>query len=356
MGSFSRLFGKHPALLTVLVVVSLLVLPEVMLRALHWPSARRWHNELPPHPELLWVLAPGLYRHGQHTTTINSKGMRGRMPGDIQATQRSVLLVGDSSIFGWEVADGSTLPELLEKELDNRVAVFNGGVPGYSTEQSRRWLEELLPETKPQLVIIANQWSDSTVSAFVDRQLMEETATLGYRLRYHALRLANNSRVWRAVRYLTQDSMDQSALQRVIEGQLFSHGATQGDSRVPVPEYASNLKAMVRRSQEAGADVLLLVLACPMDLATGDAGIGETVSILAFREAMADVAAETGCPLVLAANSMGASGLPAGELFVDSIHPSAAGHAAIAADIARFLTESGWEQGKPLCKANDSSN
>ncbi len=355
MSRLTQLIGKHPALLTLLVVVSLVVLPEVTLRALRWPPAAHWHDELPPNPTYLWVLDPGIYRHGSQTTTINLAGMRGRLPGDVGEGQRRVLLVGDSSIFGWEVPDGSTLAESLEKELGNRVAVFNGGVPGYSTEQSRRWLDDLLPATRPQLVVIANQWSDSTISAFVDRQLIEEASTFGYRVRYHALRLANYARLWRAVRYATRGSGGDTAFRRAIDGLLSSHNVGQGKSRVPVDDYASNLAAMVEQSRQAGADVILLMLACPMDLASGNAGIGEGASILAFRHAMEKVANETGCPLIRAEDPLRSAGLPASALFVDNIHPSAAGHAAIAQGLARFLMDHGWEQGGTLCQTTDSS-
>jgi len=350
MGLLKGLIGKHPILLTLLVVLSMVVLPEVILMALRWPPANYSRGDLPPHPTYLWVLEPGKYKHGQYTTSINSLGMRGRYPEKVETQVGSILLVGDSSIFGWEVPDGGTLARALEREFKNRVEVFNGGVPGYSTEQSLLWLDDLLPATHPQLVVIANQWSDSTVSAFVDLDLFEETSTFGYRATYHSLRLANYSRVWRAIRYLTRKSRGLHPLQRTIDDMRSALAPGEGEPRVPLEDYTNNLRAMVKRSREAGSDVLLLVLAGAADLTVGVAGMDDNDPVLQYRKAMAEIALESGCPLLHAEEPLRATGLPSSTLFVDGIHPSATGQAVLAKALAKLLDERGWERGQIMCK------
>ena len=350
MGRVTRVIGKHPILLTLLVVATLTVVPEVILRVLRWTPQSISSAQTPPHPRYLWVLEPGSYRHGRFTTTINRLGMRGRTPEDTVTGQRRILLVGDSSIFGWEVEDGETLAAALEREFDGRTLVFNGGVPGYSSEQSLLWLEELLPQIKPDLVVIANQWSDSTVSAFVDKTLLAETATASYRTRYYLLRLASSSRVWWAVRHWVLRSRGVDSLSRAIVDMRSQSPPGEGECRVPVEDYGRNLKAMVDMSRQAGAEVSLLMLAGFADLDEQEADVEEMKTLNSFREAMATVATETGCPLVRTEPVFRATGLSAPNLFVDGIHPSAKGHAAIAHALAKLLAEAGWEQGQPLCR------
>jgi lysophospholipase L1-like esterase len=234
--------------------------------------------------------------------------------------------------------------------MNNRIEVFNGGVPGYSTEQSLRWLDYLLPITHPQLVVIANQWSDSTVSAFVDLELLEETSTFGYRARYHLLRLASYSRLWRAVRYVTRESRGLHPLQRTIDDMRSDLAPGEGEPRVPVEDYTRNLRKMVEKSREAGSDVVLLVLAGAADLTVGDAGMDAGDPVLEYRRAMAEIARESGCPLLRADAALRATGLPASTLFVDGIHPSATGQAVLAKALAKLLDEKGWERGQILCK------
>ncbi len=350
MGKITQLIGKHPILLTLLVVLAIAVLPEVILLALKYPPAKYARGDLPPHPTYLWVLEPGQYKHGQYIAPINRHGMRGRTSVEVPTLVGSILLVGDSSIFGWEVPDGATLGRSLEGAMSNRVEVYNGGVPGYSTEQSLRWLDYLLPISHPQLVVIANQWSDSTFSAFVDRELMAETSTFGYRARYHLLELASYSRLWRAVRYATRESRGLHPLQRTIDDMRSNLDPGEGEPRVPVEDYAENLRKMVSKSREAGADVVLLVLAGAADLKAGESGMDGDDPVLEYRRAMAEIAEETGCPLLLAEAAMRASGLPASTLFVDGIHPSTKGHAVLATALAKLLDERGWERGQILCR------
>jgi lysophospholipase L1-like esterase len=350
MGKITQVIGRHPILLTLLVVLAVAVLPEVILMALKYPPAEYERGDLPPHPTYLWVLEPGQYKHGQFTAAINHHGMRGRTSVPVETLVGSILLVGDSSIFGWEVPDNATLGRSLERAMNNRIEVFNGGVPGYSTEQSLRWLDYLLPITHPQLVVIANQWSDSTVSAFVDLELLEETSTFGYRARYHLLRLASYSRLWRAVRYVTRESRGLHPLQRTIDDMRSDLAPGEGEPRVPVEDYTRNLRKMVEKSREAGSDVVLLVLAGAADLTVGDAGMDAGDPVLEYRRAMAEIARESGCPLLRADAALRATGLPASTLFVDGIHPSATGQAVLAKALAKLLDEKGWERGQILCK------
>ena len=65
---------------------------------------------------------------------INRLGLRGPEPA---SGEKLALIVGDSSVFGDGVDDHQTMAAQLERALDGRMKVQNGGVPGYTCWQSR---------------------------------------------------------------------------------------------------------------------------------------------------------------------------------------------------------------------------
>jgi len=76
----------------------------------------------------------------------NSLGLRGpelgpRAPGELR-----VLVLGDSVVAGFEVAEVDTFVALIERQLAGRldvpVRVINAGVRGYGTDQSYLWFRE----------------------------------------------------------------------------------------------------------------------------------------------------------------------------------------------------------------------
>jgi lysophospholipase L1-like esterase len=95
--------------------------------------------------------------------TINSRGIRG--PEIESAGDRTrILSVGNSCTFGWAVKFEEIYSAQLQKLLNERAGasryqVLNGGVPGYSSFQGKRYLEELL-EYNPSVVTIMFGWND----------------------------------------------------------------------------------------------------------------------------------------------------------------------------------------------------
>ncbi len=65
----------------------------------------------------------------------------------------SVLALGDSMTFGEGVEAGQAYPAVLEAEISLRV--YNGGVPGYGSEQMACRLRRLLPVLRPGLVLVS---------------------------------------------------------------------------------------------------------------------------------------------------------------------------------------------------------
>jgi len=97
-----------------------------------------------PSRELGWVLKPNLdWRGAEVAIPFRTDASGNRMHGDTDsAGELAVDCIGDSSTFGFGVAEGDTYPALLQARLraatDNpSLRVRNLGVPGYTAYEAR---------------------------------------------------------------------------------------------------------------------------------------------------------------------------------------------------------------------------
>ncbi|HMB93078.1 MAG TPA: GDSL-type esterase/lipase family protein, partial [Rhodothermales bacterium] len=68
-----------------------------------------------------------------------------------------IVLIGDSFTFGIGADYEATWAHVLEQTLQERgwaVEVFNAGVPGYDTRTEALYVDELLPQLQPDLVVL----------------------------------------------------------------------------------------------------------------------------------------------------------------------------------------------------------
>jgi len=92
--------------------------------------------------------------------TINSQGFRDRIDHShrMDENQTRVLVLGDSFTFGFGVPYEFTWPVVFERLLLDHgyyVDVIKTGVLGFNTRKELRYLERLLPEYQPDIVILA---------------------------------------------------------------------------------------------------------------------------------------------------------------------------------------------------------
>lgn len=116
-------------------------------------------------PLLFWRLNPNDARHD-----VNAQGFRGTPPDKgSQSYQYLIAYLGDSSTFGVGGKDGvpvdETYPALSEKMLRDRISpdirALNLGVPGYTSFQGLLYLKEILKRFSPDLVVFAFGTNDS---------------------------------------------------------------------------------------------------------------------------------------------------------------------------------------------------
>jgi len=257
----------------------------------------------------------------QWKTTYNTNvwHMRGPDYDDPAAANvRRAIFVGDSSIFGvlldWPDTFSARFERMREREdpgTDWQVA--NCACPGHSTIQSIAKLEHQCLAFKPNLVIIGNQFSDSTLGRISDdeRFALSSTTLLARGLEHLAsYRILRNTRLRMRRPDLTQNEEIPQ-----VGGRLL------GTVRRVTPEaYGANLVTMIEMVRAAGATPALLMLAAQQDVAapTGKSAASE------YREQMRRVAAETGVVLVDAPTAFVKAGDQDG-LFADHVHPGPTG-------------------------------
>ncbi len=103
-------------------------------------------------PDLGWRNVPGAqFTKGAIRVSIDEAGLRSGAATEARP-RPLVLAVGDSFTFGLEADDRETWPALLEAHLGTRVQ--NGGVTAYGFDQVVLRAEALVPELRPDLLIV----------------------------------------------------------------------------------------------------------------------------------------------------------------------------------------------------------
>ena len=280
----------------------------------------------------------------------NALGMRDDPVGARQPGVARVLALGDSSVWGSGVRPEHRFTERLESALP--ADVLNAGVSGYSTWQARAWLDRLA-DLEPDAVLLYLMNSD-----------MNEAR-------------GGTDDAWFGSRWRRQGAagLQWSALAAVLRlGVERMRPPNRPTPRVHVRHYADNLRALVAAS--APAAVVAVIPPTVEDLRTPpgrywpegaaeaqawqreQAGLSlrpawDVEQPVAYRRALVLALQAEGVPIVDGpAVVRAAAEQDAGPWCVDAVHPSEAGHAALAAALAPVLqaalagqpVEGGWPE------------
>lgn len=298
------------------------------------PGAEHPHIAMNFDADLMWGLTNASRQGPEHR--VNALGLRGDDLGEKRGPR--LLTLGDSSIYGHGVAIPEVFSSVVAARLDGAVQPVIGAVPGYSSFQSRRLFARVREAVAPDVVVIGNLWSDSTMAGIADHVWAEELAAA-----YGPWRpivgplalLSERSALARRLRTTIHDAFfpgrehaNEVGWTHLVPPDptkpgagVTRRGASLPTARVPLPQYRANLEALVAAAREAGAEPVFLMLPHPYD------GIGLPAHETSYRAVMREVAAAVGAPLVDGPAAF--AGRP-GPLFSDDIHPNAAGHAILA--------------------------
>ncbi|MEE2750345.1 MAG: SGNH/GDSL hydrolase family protein [Myxococcota bacterium] len=311
------------------------------------PSPTPWGATLKGNPYLLWEYTPGIREEAGQSVHINLLGLRGQqIPTDKPSGERRVMAIGDSSIYGFGVADDAVFLEqalsLLTEDAGN-VQSINAAIPGYSTYQSINLLEMRALTLQPDVLIIGSLWSDNNFDTFRDRDLLDAYSRFESGLPARIHRALSPSAVYRVLDYSLRVRRGPEAKAREVGWTVGNEGGTDGMRRVGINEYARNLDRLVEMAHGIQCEVMFLLLAHPMDLEVTSGG---SAAWEIYRTAMRDTARRHGLPLVDVPQLFSASNMSASELFSDALHPSELGHALIGQAVAETLRN--WSFGTPL--------
>lgn len=118
-------------------------------------------------PRVVYELRPNLDREfGRRVLRTNALGMRmDRLPA-VEKPAGCVRIVGlgDSGMFGWNVEQGESYMDVLQKCLNQRTGgrtyeVLNFGVPGYNTQLELELFKYRALAFKPDIVVVG--WCDN---------------------------------------------------------------------------------------------------------------------------------------------------------------------------------------------------
>ncbi|MFC1848567.1 hypothetical protein ACFL27_00020 [candidate division CSSED10-310 bacterium] len=162
---YQNRFGRHPQL-TILVIwfislVLLFFIAEILFRVcgiLPDNSFYKITNELIVY-DMFHTDSHGVFKANvesaawKRTGIINSSGFRGPEFGISAPGQRSILILGDSFVWGFTKAEVKTpFPELLRQTGYN---VYNTGIPGVGPTQYEILANLYIPLFRPDYVIVA---------------------------------------------------------------------------------------------------------------------------------------------------------------------------------------------------------
>lgn len=280
--------------------------------------------------------------------TTNAQGFRGpalareKRPGALR-----VIATGNSSTFGWGVNDVETYPSQLaarlrEKIRGREIEVMNAAIPGFTTFQGSRLLADEILALAPDYVVLSYGFNDSRLAASTDSVFAAQAARPAGQLARAASHLEIYRRLTRLIRGASADRLSPAADAR-------------STNRVPVAEYESRLREMVRAVTQAGARPMLLLMVIPPEYADAaarvarDAGIPllETRPYLLAHVADPEFAARHATQI--AAHASAWRDVPAetwrNPAYADGIHPSGLGHGLIAEWVAEVIASAELEGG-----------
>jgi hypothetical protein len=283
-------------------------------------------------PWLLWELVPGDHVEVGTTVHVNSRGVRGRERGPKEGLR--ALALGDSSVYGWGVPDGQVFTDVLEK---NTGAEFiDLAVPGHSSFQQLNLLLMRGLAMEPDLLVVANLWSDNNFDSFTDKELLasyagwESSPWQGMRRHFEHFAL------FRLLDWQLRVK-PQGEHARKVGWMLGGDDARTGNRRVAIDDYAANLDAYARLMAQRGGGVVYVMLPNREDLTGGPA----QPAWAPYRQVMRETAERWGAPLVAMPDVFKATGLAVTDLFFDEMHPTPLGHRILGEAVQAALAN-GW--------------
>ncbi len=268
----------------------------------------------------VWARHPLLRRFNNYVKTQEYRS--GPVAPRKAAGRTRIVAVGSSSTFGYGVDEDETFSAYLQRRLGPDVEVINGGVPGSVAERLRFFVEGVLLDLDPDVLIVDLSYNDHA-SGYSNEEREHFAAMTSTGLSAPEQWWA----AWKRERRLLEWNR---TMNRVRDGATPTAEEVERFGTTPARDFELSLEGIVDAAESVGAAVVLVQE--PVRVGRG------TVILAEYHAAMARLASRRGLLLVDPSAALDAAGEDA---FVDVVHPAAEGHRLIAADLARALREAG---------------
>ena len=296
--------------------VILFVVAEVVLRLAGFGRLEVYDTDA----ELFWRLRPGQVcrtKVGGHPVHVNDEGYRGLPIAARDAGVRRVIVFGDSATYGWGVRDDETYASQLGLRLADDgapVEVVNAGVNAYALFQEEIAFGRALATLQPDAAVFAFSFNES----WQNLQWLDEA---GRRRVLQGVKWKNWLRKSAIFHFFGEIQL--RFLYDRLRGELTSdvHGGHARTDDDRLGRYRETLARIEDRARAANVPIAFLVLPTR--------GKSEADP---YQRAMLDFARARDIPVL---DLTKGPDMPPDEFFLpmDTVHPSAAGHA----DVARRL-------------------
>jgi lysophospholipase L1-like esterase len=195
------------------------------------------------------------------TLRSNSAGfrtpeVRGRKEKDVYR----IIMLGDSTTFGWGVNQEESYSRILEKKLNlhskkRRYEVVNFGIPGYTSFHGKAVFNHFALDLDPDMVVVTFGANDSKRISSATKQVLTQEGWL-VRLKYFFWNFKTYKLLRKMILSLS-NPLDRLRNKKSVEGekQPFS----------TLNEFRENLDYIVVTCKKKNIDVVFLSLCCPID-------------------------------------------------------------------------------------------
>lgn len=261
--------------------------------------------------------------------SIDKYGFRSVKSPKYPTNSYTILALGESTTFGWGVADHETYPYILTQSLQQTMLkpqVINGGIPSYTSAQVLAYLSEILDNNviQPNMILVNILWNDIWYSTIEN---------------WHKdLLIYQKPPSWLV--YLTQHSRFFNTL---IMGFSYNSHKEKVDlfNKKALDYYAENIKAIIEKCQKE--NIPLVFVQPPFDADhMAEEGLNEfhiryskpffiKMSKI-YLDTLAKVAQSYHIPII--SHQLDIRYLHQKTLFLDALHPTSEGNRIMAEDIA----------------------
>ena len=303
-------------------------------------EARSLESVYAPSESRFWALEPGQVEpYGGDV--INTLGMRGPEPAPEAAETYRLAVLGDSCTYGVKSGLPHTYGARLEERLRElrpslEVEVLNGGVPGYTLYQGLRLFDERIEALRPDLIILYfGAWNDfGAAFGASDRARGEEGVRPVSAVEFVYQKLSWLRTVqWFGDRYA--GTLRHRHWRETVNAALA--GEAPDGSRVPLDDFDELLEQLLVGCERIGADVVIVLP--ELQVIEGQDQALRFQNLGGYRAALAAAVERRG--LVAVDQRMLFPAALHGELFMDPVHPSAAGNVWLAHALADVIIAQG---------------